>query len=99
MGATTASIRKIFVLEGFLIGACGTVLGLLGGSLLCGLLKRYKFIDLPQQVYHIATLPVKMEASDLAVIALSAICISLIATLYPSHKAAGLDPAEALKYE
>jgi lipoprotein-releasing system permease protein len=99
MGATTASIRKIFVLEGFLIGACGTVLGLLGGSCLCGLLKRYKFIDLPQQVYHISTLPVKMEASDLAVIALSAICISLIATLYPSHKAAGLDPAEALKYE
>ncbi|MGC9195251.1 MAG: lipoprotein-releasing ABC transporter permease subunit [Syntrophobacteraceae bacterium] len=99
MGATTASIRKIFVLEGFLIGACGTVLGLLGGSFLCGLLKRYKFIDLPQQVYHISTLPVKMEASDLTVIALSAICISLIATLYPSHKAAGLDPAEALKYE
>ncbi|MDR3567126.1 MAG: lipoprotein-releasing ABC transporter permease subunit [Syntrophobacteraceae bacterium] len=99
MGATTASIRKIFVMEGFLIGTCGTVLGLLGGSVLCDLLKRYKFIELPQDVYHISTLPVKMEASDLALIALSAICISLVATLYPSRKAAGLDPAEALKYE
>jgi lipoprotein-releasing system permease protein len=99
MGATTASIRKIFVLEGLLIGTSGTVLGLLGGSLLCDLLKRYKFIELPQDVYHISTLPVKMEGSDLAIIALSAICISLLATLYPSRKAAGLDPAEALKYE
>ena len=46
MGATTASIRKIFVLEGFLIGICGTGLGILGGYILCDLLKRYKFIEL-----------------------------------------------------
>ena len=99
MGATTTSIRKIFVLEGFLIGICGTGLGILGGYTLCGLLKRYKFIELPKDVYHISNLPVKMEALDLAAIAFAAICISLIATLYPSRKAAGLDPAEALRYE
>ncbi len=99
MGATTASIRKIFVLEGFLIGISGTTLGMLGGFVLCGLLKRYKFIKLPPGVYQISTLPVQMQASDLAVIAFSAILISLVATLYPSRKAAGLDPAEALRYE
>jgi len=99
MGATTASIRKIFVLEGFLIGTTGTFLGLMGGFALCGILKRYKFIELPPDVYHISTLPVKMEALDLVTIALSAIVISLVATLYPSRKAAGLDPAEALRYE
>jgi len=99
MGATTASIRKIFVLEGFLIGICGTGLGILGGYTLCDLLKRYKFIELPRDVYHISNLPVKMEAFDLAAIAFAAICISLVATLYPSRKAAGLDPAEALRYE
>jgi lipoprotein-releasing system permease protein len=99
MGATTASIRKIFVLEGFLIGFSGTALGTLGGYTLCTLLKRYKFVDLPPGIYHIAKLPVKMEALDIITIAFAAIFISLVATLYPSRKAAGLDPAEALRYE
>jgi lipoprotein-releasing system permease protein len=99
MGATTASIRKIFVLVGFLIGLSGTVFGNLGGFSLCGLLKEYKFIDLPASIYHLSKLPVKMEALDIIVIDFAAIFISLVATLYPSRKAAGLDPAEALRYE
>ncbi len=99
MGATTASIKKIFILEGFLIGVSGTALGILGGFTLCSLLKEYKFIDLPQTIYHISKLPVKMEAIDLITIAFTAILISLVATIYPSRKAAGLDPAEALRYE
>ncbi|MFZ2447384.1 MAG: lipoprotein-releasing ABC transporter permease subunit [Syntrophobacteraceae bacterium] len=99
MGATTASIRKIFVLEGFLIGISGTGLGVLGGFFLCALLKRYQFIDLPPGVYHISKLPVKMEMFDVLTITFSAILISLAATLYPSRKAARLDPAEALRYE
>lgn len=99
MGATTSSIRKIFVFEGFLIGISGTILGILGGWVLCSLLKEYKFINLPASVYHISKLPVKMETLDLVTIAFAAICISLLATLYPSRKAAGLDPAEALRYE
>jgi lipoprotein-releasing system permease protein len=99
MGATTARIRKIFVLEGFMIGVSGTILGLLGGFGLCGLLKKYHFIELPRDVYGISTLPVRLEAFDVTVIALAAVIISLVATIYPSRQAAGLDPAEALRYE
>jgi len=99
MGATTASIRKIFVLEGFFIGICGTGLGVFGGYVLCDLLSRYKFIRLDPVVYQFAYLPVKMETLDFAAIAFAAICISLVATLYPSLRAASLDPAEALRYE
>lgn len=99
MGATTASIRKIFVMEGLLIGVSGTFLGLAGGFTLCALLEKYKFIELPADVYNLTTLPVKLEALDVAVIALSAILISLLATLYPSRQAAKLEPSEALRYE
>lgn len=99
MGATTASIRKIFIIEGFLIGVSGTLLGVMGGFFLCDLLKRYKFIDLPPGVYHISKLPVKMEVVDLLAIVFFSVLISLVATIYPSRKAAGLDPAEALRYE
>jgi lipoprotein-releasing system permease protein len=99
MGATTASIRQIFVLVGFLIGLSGTVFGNFGGFSLCSLLKEYQFIDLPASIYHISKLPVKLEALDVITIDFSAIFISLVATLYPSRRAAGLDPAEALRYE
>lgn len=99
MGATTASIRKIFVLEGFMIGVSGTILGLLGGFGLCAILKKYHFIELPRDVYYISTLPVHLEGFDVAIIAFSAILISLVATLYPSRQAAKLEPAEALRYE
>jgi len=99
MGATTASIRKIFVLEGFMIGVSGTFLGLIGGFSLCAILKKYHFIELPRDVYYISTLPVHLEGLDVAIIAFSAIVISLVATLYPSRQAAKLEPAEALRYE
>jgi lipoprotein-releasing system permease protein len=99
MGATAASIRNIFVWEGLVIGVAGTVLGLAGGFVLCALLERYRFIELPRDVYYISTLPVQMEALDVAVIAVSAVVISLAATWYPSRQATKLDPVEALRYE
>ncbi len=99
MGATTANIRKIFVIEGLLIGVSGTTLGLIGGYGLCELLKRYQFVELPRDVYYLSTLPVKMQFSDVALIGFSAIVISLLATLYPSRQAAKLEPSEALRYE
>jgi lipoprotein-releasing system permease protein len=86
-------------MEGFLIGISGTALGLIGGFGLCAVLKKYKFIELPPDVYYLSTLPVKSEALDVFAIAVSAILISLLATWYPSRQAAKLAPSEALRYE
>ena len=99
MGATTRSIRRIFVLEGLMIGSSGTILGIAGGFGLCALLKRYQFIDLPIDIYNFNKLPVKLELLDVTVIAVAAILITLVATIYPSRQAAKLAPAEALRYE
>lgn len=99
MGATTGSIMRIFFNQGAVIGFTGTFLGVIGGLGLCWILKRYKFIELPSNVYPMSTMPIKVVPTDVTLIALSAILITLAATLYPSWKASKVRPAEALTYE
>jgi len=98
MGASSGSIMRIFIYEGLIIGLTGTVLGVMGGFGLCSLLSRYKFIELPD-VYPITTLPIKVLPLDVALIALAAVLITFMATLYPSWQASKVDPAVALRYE
>ena len=98
MGATDGSIRKIFVYEGLLIGALGTFLGVVIGFVMCTLLEKYKFIELPGDVYYLTTLPVKLDLVDVIVIAASALVICFLATLYPARQASKLDPVEAIRY-
>ncbi len=98
MGATDRSIRKIFVFKGLTIGCIGTALGSCAGILLCFLLKRYKFIELPSDVYYITKLPVRLEGADVLAIAGAAVLICFLATLYPAGQAAKLDPVEAIRY-
>nr|WP_321464714.1 lipoprotein-releasing ABC transporter permease subunit [uncultured Desulfobulbus sp.] len=99
MGATTKAIMRIFFYQGMVIGISGTVLGVIGGLGLCGLLSRYKIIELPPNVYPMSTMPIKVVPFDVSLIAISAILITLLATLYPSWKASRVRPAEALSYE
>jgi lipoprotein-releasing system permease protein len=98
MGATRRSIMEIFILEGVIIGAIGTVLGLGLGFILTAILKRYEFIKLPSDVYYISTLPVKIETLDVALIAGATMLISFLATLYPSWQASRLEPVEAIRF-
>ena len=98
MGATGGNIMRIFVYEGLIIGLTGTTLGVAGGLSLCELLSRYRFIKLQSDVYPFTTLPVKVLPLDVTLVALAAVLITLLATLYPSWQASRVDPAEALRY-
>ncbi len=100
IGMTSPQIRRIFTYEGLIIGGLGTFLGTAGGILLCGLLKKYQFIKLPQDIYYIDRLPVNIDFwPDISLVILAAMFITLVATIYPAAKASGLKPVEALRYE
>lgn len=99
MGATKKGIMKIFVINGLMIGIVGTIIGVATGYFSCIILAKYQFIKLPSDIYYISHLPVKMKLFNIIVIAISAVGISFLATIYPSYQAARLDPAEALRYE
>jgi len=99
MGASRKSIMFIFMFQGLLVGVVGTLAGLLSGLGLCHLLARYQFIRLPADVYYISTLPVLVEMNDVIFVAVAAVLISFLATLYPSWHASRTNPVEALRYE
>jgi lipoprotein-releasing system permease protein len=98
MGAMDSSIRKIFIFKGMIIGFVGTSLGVCFGFIMCKLLEKYKFIELPGDVYYISTLPVRLEALHVVMIAATAMTICFIATLYPARQASKLNPVEAIRY-
>ena len=99
LGATRRTIRRIFALEGLIIGVAGTAAGTALGAMLCHLLRRYQFIHLPSDVYYISTLPVSLEAGMVVLVAASSILICFLATVYPARQASRVDPAEAIRYE
>jgi len=99
MGATSRQIRRIFTIQGLTVGVIGTLGGLVTGLVLCLMLKKYKFIELPVEIYMMDSLPVEMRAGQIAATVLVAIAISFLATIYPAKQAARLDPVDALRYE
>lgn len=92
-------IRRVFILQGVIIGAVGTLLGYALGIGIALLLQRYQFIKLPPGVYTLDHLPVLLNWTDIGLVGASAMLLCFLATLYPAGQAAGLVPAEALRYE
>ena len=98
-GVEPAQIRRIFLLQGFLISIIGTIIGIALGYAGAWAGGHYHFIKLSASVYSIDTLPFAPRPIDAVIVSVVSIGISLLATLYPSSTAARVLPAEALRYE
>jgi lipoprotein-releasing system permease protein len=98
-GVSAEQVRRIFLLQGLLISAIGTSLGLIVGYVASALGSHYHFIHLDASVYSIDTLPFAPRIVDALVVATVSLSMALLATLYPSSSAASVLPAEALRYE
>jgi len=99
MGATAGSIKKIFFLQGAIIGVVGTTFGLVAGLVWCWLANTFRLIKVPVDIYQISYVPFHPKPLDLALIVLVTLTITFVSTLFPSRRAARIDPVQALKYE
>jgi lipoprotein-releasing system permease protein len=97
LGARRSTVLAVFLIEGLLIGGLGTALGVVLGSTLIAVLKRYPFVRLPGDVYFIERLPVRAEAGDFVAVVAAAFVLCLAAALYPAWRASLLDPVEAIR--
>ncbi len=107
MGATRGAVQRIFLITGAAIGVSGTLVGLLLGLLVAHNVEPLRrFLSwvtglnlFPAEIYNLPGLPSRIEFSDVASVVAMSLVLSLLATIYPSWRAARLDPVEALRYE
>jgi lipoprotein-releasing system permease protein len=107
MGATQGSIMRVFLITGASIGVVGTLVGLLLGVVVCLNVESIRqFLSwltntelFSPELYFLSKLPADMDTGETVAVVVMALALSLLATLYPSWRAARLDPVEALRYE
>jgi lipoprotein-releasing system permease protein len=107
MGATQGAIMRVFLITGMAIGVVGTAVGFLLGTFVCLNVETIRqFLSwltntnlFPPELYFLSKLPAEMNVGETAAVVIMALGLSLLATLYPSWRAARLDPVEALRYE
>lgn len=102
MGATPGTVMRVFLINGALIGVVGTLSGLALGVLITLNIKPIQRVLFPSAwdptVRFLAEIPAEMNSGEITVVVLTSIALSLVATLYPSWRAARLDPVQALRY-
>ncbi len=99
MGARGRQIRRIFMMQGVLIGLTGTAIGLALGYTLCYFANRYQWIRLDEQIYSLSFVPFEPRPFDGIWVAAAALAVSFLATIYPARNATRISPAEVLRYE
>jgi lipoprotein-releasing system permease protein len=107
MGATQGAIMRVFLITGASIGVVGTIVGFFVGTVVCLNVESIRqFLSwltstelFSPELYFLSRLPAEMDAGETTAVVVMALALSLIATLYPSWRAARLDPVEALRYE
>jgi lipoprotein-releasing system permease protein len=107
MGATQGSIMRVFLITGASIGVVGTLMGFCVGLLVSSNIESIRQfmswllnMDLfPGELYFLSRLPAELDVGETTAVVIMALALSLLATLYPSWRAARLDPVEALRYE
>ena len=107
MGATQGSIMRVFLITGAAIGVVGTIVGFLLGVVICMNIESIRqFLSwmtstelFSPELYFLSKLPADMDTGETTAVVVMALTLSLLATLYPSWRAARLDPVEALRYE
>jgi len=99
LGTRRRQVRNVFIFQGVLIGVVGTAIGLLLGYALSWIGGHYRLVSLSPEVYSIDYVPFAARALDGVVVAIVALAVSFVATIYPSWSASRILPAEALRYE
>lgn len=99
MGTKNSGIMKIFMFEGILIGIYGTILGSIFGLAICLAQIKFKFYPLDGMVYSIDALPIDIRYTDFIYVAICALLISVVASLYPALRAARQEPIKAIRWE
>ena len=99
MGATAQNIKKIFFIQGAMIGIIGTAAGVVLGLIWCWLANTFELIKVPVDIYQISSIRFYIKPFDLILIIGVALLISFLSTLFPSHRASKVNPVRALKYE
>jgi lipoprotein-releasing system permease protein len=99
MGARRGQIRRIFMLQGVLIGAAGSAIGLTVGYAICYFADKYRWVPLSESVYSMSFVPFEPRPYDGIWIAAAALLVSFLATVYPARSATRITPAEVLRYE